>query len=52
MTDPRQQQREDAEDLELEAETVKDLDPDADDADEVRGGRPDMCPTTSCQVTS
>jgi hypothetical protein len=37
MSDPKEQQRE-SDELELEGETVKDLDPDAEDANAVRGG--------------
>ena len=41
MSDPKEQQREpdEADELELEGETVKDLDVEEQSADEVRGGR-------------
>jgi hypothetical protein len=50
MTDPKEQQRD--EDLDLDAETVRDLEPDDSDAEKVEGGRPALpcsggCPTAS-----
>jgi hypothetical protein len=42
MTDPKEDQ-EDRKELELDAETVRDLEPTDDDADEVQGGRAAMC---------
>jgi hypothetical protein len=47
MTGPKTQQRERGEpdELELDAQTVKDLDPNAESAEAVRGGG---CPLTSC----
>ncbi len=37
MSDPKEQQRE-PDELELESETVKDLQPSPEDAEEIRGG--------------
>jgi hypothetical protein len=47
MTDPKDQQRErdEPDELELDGQTVKDLEADADSAEAVRGGG---CPLTSC----
>ena len=42
MTDPKEQQEE-REDLDLDAETVRDLEPTDDESDEVKGGRANMC---------
>jgi hypothetical protein len=52
MTDPKEQQREQDEpdELELEPETVKDLDADAEDAEDVRGGGIGGC--ISCSKTT
>jgi hypothetical protein len=50
MTDPREQQGEhdEADELELDAETVKDLEADPKSADAVRGG---ACDTESCRTS-
>jgi hypothetical protein len=42
MTDPGEEQ-EQRDDLDLDAETVRDLELADDDADEVKGGRPALC---------
>jgi hypothetical protein len=42
MTDPKEHQ-DDREELDLDEETVRDLEPTDDDADDVKGGRMAMC---------
>jgi len=44
MSDPREHKPED-DDLQLDAETVRDLEPSADDAEDVRGGLSLQCCT-------
>jgi hypothetical protein len=48
MTDPKEEQQQDREELDLDAETVRDLEPTDSDADAVRGGLADQC---ACSVT-
>jgi hypothetical protein len=43
MTDPKERQEEDRKELDLDEETVRDLEPADDDADDVKGGRGAMC---------
>ena len=45
MTDPKQQREGDERELDLDAETVKDLEADAESAEAVRGG---ACKNNSC----
>jgi hypothetical protein len=42
LTDPKDKEQE-GEDLDLDAETVRDLEPDEGDAENVEGGRAAMC---------
>jgi hypothetical protein len=52
MSDPRHKQRE-PDELDLDAETIKDLDPGEEDADGVRGGVvANMTHTCNCQAVS
>lgn len=47
MTDPKEKQ-EDREDLDLDTETVRDLEPEDSDTEEVKGGRPGECASINC----
>jgi hypothetical protein len=47
MTDPKENQ-EDREELDLDEQTVRDLDPDESDSEEVKGGRAGECASINC----
>ncbi len=51
MNDPKEQ-RPEADELQLDAETVKDLQPSPEDADEIRGGKCVAGYTYLCQAPS
>jgi len=53
MTDPKEQQEtREPDDLDLDAETVRDLEPSESDAEDVRGGRPAPCASLQCPPVS